>query len=528
MVGDGRHQAESRGKYSVHIGFGRQYQNGEVFGGAEQRRDQPVEGALEGPVQRLPGGDGVDDGTSDGRPGHPGEEGDGEDGRTAQGHQQRGAEADTCGTRHERGERAIVREVRQRLRRPVRATGLAGERAQYAARRGVRRGERAADEQRVEGDAGGRQRREDGDHRPSFADGQDYHPAHPDRPADAVELVREGGGGAGVGGGVVVRLVEGEVHDVPAGLQDHRAEREGPYVVAAARRSEGEARVVGVLLGAVEGRVQPGAERRVLQRVAGELPVRAVQDEGEQEQQPGRDESGAGAGGGAARGDQRGDQRGGGDLVRGQAAAGAPAGDVARVRADAVRGEEAVAGLHGTAQAYGFVVHGGDGLPDLVALLRVGGNRGDEGAELGAEHGDAVRVEGRGEALGEVVGGDGETAGGGALTGHGPGQRPARLGLHRYGAGQRGGREPWVREAEAQCVQVPHEAGVDDGDPLVRRYGGQQRLGVTGFVGEPHVEAERPQIALERRSGDRLAGEDGGRQRTHSLSAGAASRRACT
>ncbi len=154
------------------------------------------------------------------------------------------------------------------------------------------------------------------------------------------------------------------------------------------------------------------------------------------------------------------------------------------------------------AQAYGLVVHGGHGLPGLVALLRVGGDRGDERAVFGAEHGDAVRVEGRGEPLGEVVGGDGEAAGQAELsTGHGTGQRPAGLGLYRYGAGQCGGREPWVREAEAQCVQVPHEAGVDDGDPLARRYGGQQCFGVTGFAGEPHVEAERPQIALERRSG---------------------------
>ena len=178
--------------------------------------------------------------------------------------------------------------------------------------------------------------------------------------------------------GVVVGLVEGEVHDVAAGLQHHRAERQRPYVVAAAGGAEGEARVVGVLLGAVEGGVQPGAERGVLQRVAGELPVGAVQDEGEEQQHAGGDEAAAGAGGRAARRDQRGEQRGGGDLVRGQAAAGAPAGEVAGVRADAEGGEEAVAGLHGDAQPYGLVVDGGDGLPGLVAGLRVGGHGGDE------------------------------------------------------------------------------------------------------------------------------------------------------
>ena len=82
-------------------------------------------------------------------------------------------------------------------------------------------------------------------------------------------------------------------------------------------------------------------------RVAGELAVGAVQDEGDEQQHAGGDEAGAGAGGGAAGGDQRGEQRGGGDLVRGQAAAGAPAGEVAGVGADAEGGEEAVAGLHG-------------------------------------------------------------------------------------------------------------------------------------------------------------------------------------
>ncbi|GAB3011751.1 hypothetical protein GCM10023080_093060 [Streptomyces pseudoechinosporeus] len=65
-------------------------------------------------------------------------------------------------------------------------------------------------------------------------------------------------------------------------------------------------------------------------------------------------------------------------------------------------------------------------------------------------------------------------------------------------------------------MDVAHEAGVDDGDPLVSGYGGEERLGAGRVGGDPHVEAERPQIALERRSGDRLTGEDGGRQ-TNSL-----------
>ena len=92
----------------------------------------------------------------------------------------------------------------------------------------------------------------------------------------------------------------------------------------------------------------------------------------------------------------------------------------------------------------------------------------------------------------------------------------AGRGLYGDGAGDGGGGEAGVGEAEAQGVDVADEAGVDDGDPLVGRDGGEERLGVGGVGGEPHVEAERPQIALERRSGDRLTGEDGGRQ-TNSL-----------
>jgi hypothetical protein len=65
-------------------------------------------------------------------------------------------------------------------------------------------------------------------------------------------------------------------------------------------------------------------------------------------------------------------------------------------------------------------------------------------------------------------------------------------------------------------VDVAHEAGVHDRDPLVCGDRGEERLGFTGVGGDPHVEAEGPQIALERGSRDRLTGEDGGRQ-TNSL-----------
>lgn len=76
-----------------------------------------------------------------------------------------------------------------------------------------------------------------------------------------------------------------------AGLEDHRAERQRPHVVPAARRAEGEPGVVRVLLGPVEGGVEPRAEGGVLEGVAGELAVGAVQYEGEEEEQPGGDEA---------------------------------------------------------------------------------------------------------------------------------------------------------------------------------------------------------------------------------------------
>ncbi|MEW2086558.1 hypothetical protein [Streptomyces sp. NPDC005283] len=60
------------------------------------------------------------------------------------------------------------------------------------------------------------------------------------------------------------------------------------------------------------------------------------------------------------------------------------------------------------------------------------------------------------------------------------------------------------------------EVGVDDGDAVGDRYGVDQRSGALGTGSCPYVKAQRPQIALERRSGYRRTGEDGGRQ-TNSL-----------
>lgn len=526
MVGDGGDQPESRGKRSVHIGLGREDEDGAVLPGPEERRDQPVEGPLEGTQEGVGGEQDVQDRGQEEREARPVERGREDQQEDAGDRAERGRDADADGERadQELGERAAVGEVRQCLRRPVRAPGLAGQRAKDPARRGVGRRERAADEQRVEGDAGGGGSGENGDHGPSFTDGQDYHPPHPDRPADAVELVGQGRGGAGVGGGVVVGLVEGEVHDVPAGLEDHRAQCQGPHVVAAPGRAERETRVVGVFLGAVEGGVEPGAERGVLQGVAGELAVGAVEDEGRDQQHAGRDEPAPGAGGRAGRRDQRGDQRGGGDLVGGEAAAGAPAGDVARVRADAVRGEEAVARLHGRLQADGLVVDGGDGLPGLVAGLRVGRDLRDQTAQFGAVHVGAVGVEGGDHPVREAVDvlharprrREGTAVGGAGarrvLPGHRAGQGLPAGRLRGHRARDRAEREAGVGQAEAQRVLVTHEAGVHDGDALVTGDGGEEGLGVTGVGGGPDVEAEGPQIALDRRSGDRRAGEDGGRQ----------------
>ncbi|MFJ9031715.1 hypothetical protein ACIRQP_24990 [Streptomyces sp. NPDC102274] len=60
------------------------------------------------------------------------------------------------------------------------------------------------------------------------------------------------------------------------------------------------------------------------------------------------------------------------------------------------------------------------------------------------------------------------------------------------------------------------EAGVDQSDTLGRGGGGEQAPGLFRARRGAYVEAQRPQIAFERRSGYRRTGEDGGRQ-TNSL-----------
>ncbi|GAA2938952.1 hypothetical protein GCM10020227_01920 [Streptomyces flavovirens] len=74
-------------------------------------------------------------------------------------------------------------------------------------------------------------------------------------------------------------------------------------------------------------------------------------------------------------------------------------------------------------------------------------------------------------------------------------------------------------------MDVADETGVHQGDTLVGGDRGEQLGGLAGVGGGGHVEAERPQIVLERRSGYRRTGEDGGRQ-TNSLLGGERERRA--
>ncbi|MFF1692324.1 hypothetical protein ACFVXC_01690 [Streptomyces sp. NPDC058257] len=70
------------------------------------------------------------------------------------------------------------------------------------------------------------------------------------------------------------------------------------------------------------------------------------------------------------------------------------------------------------------------------------------------------------------------------------------------------------------------EARVHDRDPLRGRDGAEQRLGVRRVGCDPDVKPQGPQIAFERRPGDRLTGQDGGRQTNSLLDSRRGSRRA--
>ncbi|UQT54982.1 hypothetical protein M4V62_07670 [Streptomyces durmitorensis] len=118
-----------------------------------------------------------------------------------------------------------------------------------------------------------------------------------------------------------------------------------------------------------------------------------------------------------------------------------------------------------------------------------------------------------------------------AVAGAGGGAQRARqvrsgLGLRGDGAGDCGRGEARVRQTEAERVDVADEACVDDRDPLAFGDGAQQRLGVRRVGGDPDVKPQGPQIAFERRPGDRLTGQDGGRQTNSLLDCRRGSRRA--
>ncbi|MFG2497502.1 hypothetical protein ACGFSB_04720 [Streptomyces sp. NPDC048441] len=73
---------------------------------------------------------------------------------------------------------------------------------------------------------------------------------------------------------------------------------------------------------------------------------------------------------------------------------------------------------------------------------------------------------------------------------------------------------------------MAHEACVDNRDALTGRDGGEQGLGVRRVGGDADVKPQGPQIAFERRPGDRLTGQDGGRQTNSLLDSRRGSRRA--
>ncbi|WP_274567745.1 hypothetical protein [Streptomyces spiramyceticus] len=66
------------------------------------------------------------------------------------------------------------------------------------------------------------------------------------------------------------------------------------------------------------------------------------------------------------------------------------------------------------------------------------------------------------------------------------------------------------------------ETRVDERDAFTGRCRVEQLDGLVRIGGGPYVESQRPQIALERRSGYRRTGEDGGRQTNSLLGTGVA------
>ncbi len=128
----------------------------------------------------------------------------------------------------------------------------------------------------------------------------------------------------------------------------------------------------------------------------------------------------------------------------------------------------------------------------------VGGHGGHERAQLGPVHLDSGRLQRLGHRLRSAA--------------RIRGQRVPGLGADGEHSGRAPGREARVPQRQPQRVGVADEAGVDQGDPLVGGGGGQFRADCGRTGGRAHLEAERAQVGLERRSGNRRTGEDGGRQ----------------
>jgi hypothetical protein len=134
---------------------------------------------------------------------------------------------------------------------------------------------------------------------------------------------------------------------VPDRLDHQRRAREHPHGIPRAVGADRQAREDDVFLGAVEGRVQPRTELGERACVARELPVDAVGRERYLQQDRAGDQPPALARGEADGGEDPDQHRDRGHLVGGEAAVSGPARDVARVRADEERREEAVDALDG-------------------------------------------------------------------------------------------------------------------------------------------------------------------------------------
>jgi hypothetical protein len=169
-------------------------------------------------------------------------------------------------------------------------------------------------------------------------------------------------------------------------------------------------------------------------------------------------------------------------------------------------------GGHGIRQGADRVRLEGDSA--VSACPGVGGrHRGTRGAGRGGVR--HLRLCQRLRAIGRRA----ERSGGIARRGcgcQGPQQYRAGLRLHGDGTGDGGSREAGVCQGQTQGVAVRDQAGINERHALRCREGGDPRCQVAVGRRHDHVEAQRSQVGLELRPGDRLTGEDCGRQ-TNSL-----------